>query len=68
MINDKIKKALEQSVVDANQKPELANKLLSWIENVVDGNESVNDTARYSERCEICFDNVELGENNTDSE
>lgn len=68
MINDKIKKALEQSVFDANQKPELANKLLSWIESVVKGNENINDTAKYSERCEICFDNVELGGNNTDSE
>ncbi len=68
MVNDKIKKALEQAVFDANQKPELASKLLSWMDNVVNGNENINDASRYSERCEISFNSVELGENNDDFE
>lgn len=64
MINDKIKMALEQSVIDANQKEELATKLLAWMESVTEGNESITDTAKYTERCEICFENIDLGETN----
>ncbi|MDF1676220.1 MAG: hypothetical protein P1U44_10935 [Vicingaceae bacterium] len=62
MIDEKIEYALKQAVQEAGQPEELATKLITWLENVADGNESLTNTNQYTERCSICFDAVNLKE------
>lgn len=60
MIDQEVKEAINQATRNAGQSPELAAKLITWLESVADGNESLTNTTRYTERCSICFDTVSV--------
>ena len=54
-LNDKIKQAIKTAVSEEKQRPELANKIIAWMENLADGNEQIADQSRYKERCKLCY-------------
>ena len=55
-LNENIKLAIKSAVKDERQPPELANKIIAWMENLADGNEEIADPAAYKERCKLCFE------------
>jgi hypothetical protein len=56
MLNKKIKSAIEAAVAQEGQPAELATKLVSWLEQLMDGNEDIADSEAYTRRTGICFD------------
>lgn len=56
MLDENIKKAIHEAVAEEQQTPELAEKLISWMENLAEGNEQITSKESYSRRSEHCFD------------
>ena len=56
MLDNKIKQAIMEAVAEEKQPVELAEKLISWIENLSEGNEQISAKESYKRRCEHCLD------------
>lgn len=56
MLDENIKKAINEAVTEEQQSPILAEKLISWIENLSEGNEQITSKESYARRSEHCFD------------
>ncbi|RZJ90681.1 MAG: hypothetical protein EOO20_07430 [Chryseobacterium sp.] len=56
MLDENIKKAINEAVSAEGQTAELAGKLISWIENLSEGNEQITSKESYARRSEHCFD------------
>ncbi|MCZ4245464.1 CxC ATPase DNA modification system associated small protein [Pedobacter punctiformis] len=56
MIHKKIKSAIEAAVAQEGQPPELAAKLVAWMEQLMEGNEDIADQETYRRRTGVCFE------------
>jgi hypothetical protein len=56
MINKKVKNAIEAAVAQEGQPPELAAKLVAWMEHLMDGDEDIADKDKYLRRANVCFE------------
>lgn len=63
MVDNKIKQAIIEAVAEEKQPAELAEKLISWIENLSEGNEQISVKENYTRRCEHSFDATIINEN-----
>jgi hypothetical protein len=56
MLDSKIKQAIIEATAEERQPAALAEKLISWIENLSEGNEQIHVKESYKRRCEHCLD------------
>lgn len=57
-MDEKIKQAIQEAVKSEQQPPELAGKILAWMQSLTEGNEDVANQTAYTERCALCFDHT----------
>jgi len=60
MLEKEIKQAIVDAVKEEQQPSELADKIIAWMENLVDGNEDIVSPNSYTRRCDICFEAIFL--------
>lgn len=60
MIDVKIKEAIIQAVNEEEQQPELANKIIAWMESVSAGDEEIHTGDNVIQRCELCFESTNI--------
>ena len=63
-----IRQAIQASVRQYNQPPELAEILFKWVSEILSGNESISDTDVTHRRAEEAFEKVVLNSENPDGE
>ncbi|WP_461451635.1 CxC ATPase DNA modification system associated small protein [Mucilaginibacter sp.] len=56
MLKSEITSSFQKAVEAEGQPPELATKLIKWMESVVDNSEDINNKDAYKRRCDVCFD------------
>jgi hypothetical protein len=66
MLNKNITEAVERAVREEGQSPELASKILAWMQNLSDNNESITNSSDYIKRCALCFEHVTLTNSSED--
>ena len=60
MIDEIIIKSIREVVREAGQPEELSEKIVAWLQGAAINATELSDINRYSQRCNLCFDTVEL--------
>lgn len=59
-LDERIKAAVRKAVRDAGQDKSLADKIISWLENVANGSESLHNPDAIHRRMELLYDFTKL--------
>ena len=60
MIHEKLKNAIADAVKGEEQPESVATMIERWLEEVINGNETLEDLAKVTRRCESLYNAVEL--------
>ena len=64
MLERTIQKAIESAVNNKGQSPELASRIISWLEKLTEGDEKITDKSQYMRRCGLCLDIIKIEDKN----
>lgn len=57
-IDRQIELAIREAVQNQDQSEKVANKLIKWLENAMEGNENLHDEGSYSRHLELIYDDM----------
>jgi hypothetical protein len=59
-LDPRIEEAIKESVKNHNQSENLAQKIIAWLEALVEGNESLEDKDSIARHVNLIYDNTEV--------
>lgn len=65
MLEKEITNAIQEAVEAEGQSPELANKIIAWMQAAIDGNEDINNKESAFRRSGLCFDSTTVSTEDT---
>jgi len=67
-LDPRIQIAIRSAVEDANQDKSLADKIISWMDKLADGSESLDDSDAVHRRVELLYEFTEVAEISSDED